>query len=758
MTQSRRPFAVLCRTGIALAAAAVFAIAALPSAALAQLSAQSGTTSGSSCSGGNNADGFCGFSRGNTVANGTQFGSRYAWNVNADVGAFSTRDQSGTAVHTLSFNATAPGGYRLDVATQRTGIVQRNDDLLNCEGSAQTSAITGSSNFGISSGSLSLPQPTNVGNGGGDNHQPFNQTGSATIFRVSNNVAQSHTLTFSWTGSVRSNSCEAAVRQGEQNGSTTDCGACEYAGTPARTQASDGHFVTVTYTSLCGNGVVDASVGEQCDLAGSNGSSTSCCTSQCTFRASGQTCRAATGGGCDVAETCSGAAATCPADGFQPNGFVCRGSAGDCDPQETCSGSSPNCPIDQLSPNTVVCRAASDLCDAAENCTGSSPTCPGDAVQPASHVCRVGIDLCDLSETCDGSTKQCPPDVIEPATTVCRPSAGPCDVAELCDGATTACPSDAFTTGNVCRPAAGLCDVADTCDGTQAGCGPDVLQPSSAVCRPAVGDCDIAESCTGSSPACPPNVLEPATTVCRPAVDICDIAENCTGVSGTCPADVLSPDADSDGECDLIDNCDDVANAGQEDADLDGVGDACDACTNVNGARDALKRRIGLQKILLPQGDDRFTLRGQVTIPVPPSTPTAPAVNPVANGARIVLDNAVGNLLDITLPGGAYTNATKIGWRVNPTNTRWTYKNNNPSASNPIQGIALSTSPRTPGVFKFSVRGKNGAFATGPGDTPLRAIVVIDSPTAESGQCSELSFPGAASCKFNRSYSQVTCK
>jgi len=63
----------------------------------------------------------------------------------------------------------------------------------------------------------------------------------------------------------------------------------------------------------CGNGVVED--GEQCD-------SGDCCDGSCHFKAAGAVCRPAAGE-CDVTEACTGAAATCPANGFKPDDSVC---------------------------------------------------------------------------------------------------------------------------------------------------------------------------------------------------------------------------------------------------------------------------------------------------------------------------------------------------------------------------------------------------------------------------------------------------
>ncbi|MBW3020191.1 hypothetical protein KY334_02765, partial [Candidatus Woesearchaeota archaeon] len=87
----------------------------------------------------------------------------------------------------------------------------------------------------------------------------------------------------------------------------------------------------------CGDTYVQAGV-EDCDGG-------DCCDGSCSFRLSTFECRAAAGD-CDVAETCTGASATCPIDVFKSSGTVCRSSSESCDPQEVCDGLSISCPSD----------------------------------------------------------------------------------------------------------------------------------------------------------------------------------------------------------------------------------------------------------------------------------------------------------------------------------------------------------------------------------------------------------------------------
>ena len=71
---------------------------------------------------------------------------------------------------------------------------------------------------------------------------------------------------------------------------------------------------------VCGDGILDS--GEACDLGASNGAPGSCCSATCSFKSAGTVCRAAAAE-CDVAESCTGTSALCPADTFVPGKTAC---------------------------------------------------------------------------------------------------------------------------------------------------------------------------------------------------------------------------------------------------------------------------------------------------------------------------------------------------------------------------------------------------------------------------------------------------
>jgi hypothetical protein len=243
---------------------------------------------------------------------------------------------------------------------------------------------------------------------------------------------------------------------------------------------------------------------------------------------------------CDVAESCTGTGAACPADSVAGAFVECRPSAGPCDVAENCNGVAVACPADSFQPSTTVCRAAAGVCDLAENCTGSGAACPANGFQSSTTVCRPSGGVCDQGESCNGVSNACPADA--KSTAVCRASAGVCDQAESCDGVSDACPADTKSTA-VCRASAGFCDLIETCDGISNACPADAK--STAECRASAGACDPAESCDGVGNDCPANAIAGTTVECRPAAGDCDAAENCDGANVTCPADFFLPNGTS---------------------------------------------------------------------------------------------------------------------------------------------------------------------------------------------------------------------
>lgn len=219
----------------------------------------------------------------------------------------------------IAFSATAPGAYRLTVDTSLAGDLNLVNDGAN-GASADIGAVTGLAFGGtVIGGGLGLPD-AGVVSGSAGVSASIAESNSATIFGVSNGVPIAHTLRFQWSNIATTNATpgdEAAIRLGGTSDVPTET-AGDYPGAPARVQADDGHVVTVTIESLCGNGLLDAgpSYAEDCDEGPANGSPASCCAADCTLRANGSACDDADA--CTVGDTCtagvcgSGSIVSCP--------------------------------------------------------------------------------------------------------------------------------------------------------------------------------------------------------------------------------------------------------------------------------------------------------------------------------------------------------------------------------------------------------------------------------------------------------------
>ena len=138
-------------------------------------------------------------------------------------------------------------------------------------------------------------------------------------------------------------------------------------------------------------GVLCRAAVDVCDLAETcNGTSTSCPVN--AFRPSTFTCRSASGE-CDIAESCTGIAPSCPVNVFKPFDAACTADVNPCT-SDRCDGSG-TCTHPPANAGTV-CRASGGACDVAETCDGASVTCPADSGTPDSDADATcdGLDAC----------------------------------------------------------------------------------------------------------------------------------------------------------------------------------------------------------------------------------------------------------------------------------------------------------------------------------------------------------------------------
>src|SRR5262249_59016756 len=126
-------------------------------------------------------------------------------------------------------------------------------------------------------------------------------------------------------------------------------------------------------------------------------------------------------------------------------------------------------------------------------------------------------------------------------------------------------------------------------------------------------------------------------------------------------------------------------------------------------------------KLQTPPGDDRLKVKATIT-----GVPSQPPIDPIANGLRILLTDALGNtVIDAFLPGGAYSTDTKAGWRGS--GLAWSYTNGGQSLPL-IQGISKVTlhgRASQPSLFSVAITGKNGRFVVPPDRGPVAVTVLI---------------------------------
>src|SRR4030095_1650753 len=116
-------------------------------------------------------------------------------------------------------------------------------------------------------------------------------------------------------------------------------------------------------------------------------------------------------------------------------------------------------------------------------------------------------------------------------------------------------------------------------------------------------------------------------------------------------------DTDDGEECDdgnLVSGDGGDAPGARADGAADGVFDSNDPCTSPQSAEGSIRFTR-----LLQGGFREQKVRGSLRMGVP--EPVVPAFDPLANGLRLVLDDTSRRLLDVSIPGGAFTDPG-IGW------------------------------------------------------------------------------------------------
>ena len=322
-----------------------------------------------------------------------------------------------------------------------------------------------------------------------------------------------------------------------------------------------------------------------------DGADPACPTNQCTsgeccdtstgqFRASSYVCRAS-GGTCDIQETCTGASASCPADSVRANSYKCydgamTGLSGTCrtsDTDQYCSGSGYLCngststTYGYASTNGQVWNSSSWVNANYNGSTGvysllTGPTCNGQTPRYAVYGCTAGVNSTylytyyNLSACSGGENNMC---VDGSATCVNKcvggyypadndgdgytdtqdPNCGTGGCGQCTSGTCCNTSTGCFTTpGTTCRASAGGCDITETCSGSSSACPADSFQPNTYACRTPSGACDAIEMCTGTGASCPADAKLPAGTVCRAAGTLpCNPAETCDGSNNVCPGE-----------------------------------------------------------------------------------------------------------------------------------------------------------------------------------------------------------------------------
>ena len=233
------------------------------------------------------------------------------------------------------------------------------------------------------------------------------------------------------------------------------------------------------------------------------------------------------------------------------------------------------------------------------------------------------------------------------------------------------------------------------------------------------------------------------------------------GIHAQC---VDATDCDDDEPC-TLDACDPILDCTNlplpdgtpcDDGDACTVGDACVAGTCMSGddAAEIDRPRLTLGRLHNEPGDDRLRLRGGF---VPPAAGT---LDPATNGIRLMLldVNAI-VLADILVPGGDFDSSSQVGWSSNGSKVSFTDRRH--SQQGPVSGVLLRnrSTPDTPGLVLFKVKGRRGSFPVDESSLPLSLALDLDPrPGVNASGCIEFNEGPTLACSISPAGATVKCK
>ena len=380
------------------------------------------------------------------------------------------------------------------------------------------------------------------------------------------------------------------------------------AGAPNGTPCTDGEDVC-TPVDTCQGGIC---VGTPLACDDGNPCTIDSCTPgvgcQNTPGNAGAVCRVASGQ-CDVAETCTGASAICPADAFASSVTTCTGASdnGACDARPIIAAGPRNTCIDVFQPSSFTCRGSAGQCDVGGDLHGIVGDLPGGRRshrrrRPARGLRKAAA--CDATDHCSGTANTCI-DEFQPSSVhvPClgwpvrrrgdvhrdrrgsarrtashrrpRPARGPrkaaraTDTSDHCSGTANTC-VDAFQAEQLHVPWLGGSvrrrgDLHRIVGASARPMGSRRPRRPAREPRRAAG-CDDEPTTAAGPPTRASTCSSASSFTCRSSAGQCDVAETCTGSSGTCPTDVFASTATTctgtsqGGGCDAADHCSGTAN------------------------------------------------------------------------------------------------------------------------------------------------------------------------------------------------------